>query len=540
MLFPQYVLVRARDMMFSSRRRLMELETRVVVVFSAQIQQWGHQRKVQISQSLARLLPEQIPIAYKLATVISLVIICGMLLLGRIVISNQSTLLQNQIDHFGSTVISQMADTIKEPLLANDRLTLNTNVADMLGHQDILGSAILSEELELIASQGFVPRPLEMKFLYDERPIDQWVETYAWLAKTENVRAQEVITFVTPVVFRELVAGYVLLTFDRSELARSKQEAIQAITAATLLMIFLGSIAALIIGKRLTRPIHALRDASREISRGNYSFRFDERRNDEIGELMLSFNTMSEGLLRKEQVENTFSRYVSPKVAKELLNDIEKVQLGGQHVQASVLFADIVGFTSLSENLSPQQVNELLNDYFTLIAEAAQSHHGHIDKFMGDCAMLVFGVPEPDEDHAKQALSCGVFIQKLVARENQRRLEQRLQTVEFRIGVNTGTMLAGNMGSRERMEYTVVGDSVNLASRLASVAGATDIIICQDLVDSPGISNNFILQHHDKLQLRGKSEPVSAYRVLDVANSMRLPMEKLLVQVHTQFVQGEV
>ena len=130
MLFPQYVLVRARDMMFSSRRRLMELETRVVVVFSAQIRQWGHQRKVQISQSLARLLPEQIPIAYKLATVISLVIICGMLLLGRIVISNQSTLLQNQIDHFGSTVISQMADTIKEPLLANDRLTLGDLLAE--------------------------------------------------------------------------------------------------------------------------------------------------------------------------------------------------------------------------------------------------------------------------------------------------------------------------------------------------------------------------------------------------------------------------
>lgn len=484
-------------------------------------------------------MPEQVPIAYKLTFVISLVIMSGMILLGRIIISNQSELLQKQIDHFGGTVISQMSDTIKEPLLANDLLTLKTNVTNILGHQGILGTAVLSEELALIAGDGLLPEIERIHQLYGSRPPSQWIDTLEWKNPTGQVKPQEVITFVTPVLFRDLIAGYVLLTFDRSELVRSKREAIRAITGATLLMILVGSIAALIIGKRLTRPIHALREASREISRGNYNFRFRERRNDEIGELMLSFNNMSEGLLRKEQVENTFSRYVSPKVAKELLNDIEKVQLGGSHVLASVLFADIVGFTSLSENLSPHEINELLNNYFSLIAEAAQAYQGHIDKFMGDCAMLVFGVPETDEEHSKHALLCAVFIQKLIARENQRRRKLGRQTVEFRIGVNTGTMLAGNMGSRERMEYTVVGDSVNLASRLASAAGARDIIICQDLVDIPGISYNFILQHHAKLKLRGKSEPVSAYRVVDVAKEQSTSMESLLIKVHEQFIQVE-
>ena len=169
-------------------------------------------------------------------------------------------------------------------------------------------------------------------------------------------------------------------------------------------MVLLGLIASLILGKRLTRPIFTLIEASRNIGEGRYDCDFPQR-SDEIGRLMTSLSQMAAGLKRKEQVENAFIRYMSPNVAGEVLSKLGQLRLGGSFVNASVVFADIVGFTSLSEKIEPQEVSALLNDYFGLITEAATVFEGHIDKFIGDCAMVVFGLPPGKEHHSYCASS---------------------------------------------------------------------------------------------------------------------------------------
>jgi len=213
-----------------------------------------------------------------------------------------------------------------------------------------------------------------------------------------------------------------------------------------------------------------------------------------------------------------------------VLSNMNQVKLGGQHVEASVLFADIVGFTQLSETLHPEQVNALLNEYFSIIAQAAHCYGGHIDKYMGDCAMLVFGVPEHDAKHSFHAAACAITIQELIKIVNRQRAEQGLAQVSFRVGINSGMMLAGNMGAAERMDYTVVGDAVNIASRLASVAGAGEVLISDELnmsLQPQGI----VSARFKQFELKGKKEPVVTHQVLGLDEKHQVIIDDALSTV---------
>ena len=167
----------------------------------------------------------------------------------------------------------------------------------------------------------------------------------------------------------------------------------------------------------------------------------------------------------------------------------------------------------------------ILNEYFTYISMASQLYRGTIDKYMGDCAMVVFGVPEEDPEHKFNALACAIMIQKLVARINAARVRDGKYPIHFRIGVNSGTMLAGNMGSNERMQYTVVGETVNLASRLHTVADKDQIIITEHLYRDKDIKWRITAQRYESIKLRGIATPVSTYIVKDVSDSYRTTME---------------
>jgi len=469
---------------------------------------WNLMKKLR--QNLTAFLPAYFPIAYKLALVFTLLISCGMALLGLFIVHNQSNILEQQVSESGNTVLRLMAEFSREPLLANDHLNLEIVVKSLAGEAGILGAALYNENKALVVKKGMVP---------DDRRIVAALGRVIKLEWRKDVIGSshqlDMVSFFKPVLIKDVTAGYALITFDQRLRTLAQQETIRAVGGATLLLVILGFIASFILGKRLTRPIHQLINAGRAISAGDYHVRLNDLRKDELGSLMQSMNEMTEGLLRKEQVEQTFSRYVSPKVAKAVLSNMNQVKLGGQHVEASVLFADIVGFTRLSEELHPEQVNSLLNEYFSIIAQAAHCYGGHIDKYMGDCAMLVFGVPEHDAKHSFHAAACAITIQKLIKIVNGQRKNQNLAQVRFRIGINSGMMLAGNMGAAERMDYTVVGDAVNTASRLASAADAGEILISDEL-NAALQSQGIVSTRFKKFSLKGKKEAVVTYHVTGV------------------------
>ena len=471
---------------------------------------------VRVRATIGRLGPKQVPIAYKLAIILTVLITSGMSLLGLMIISNQSNLLREQINEFGQTMVDHLAESSKELVLSDDILSLMVLVSNLGKNDNVLGAVIYSHDGKVLGHSGRLPVHDINKMYKLSTKIDAKHYAIEWTDNDEEINSLEVISFLTPIEYQDLIVGHALITYSKSSLSQSLHETIRAITGATVFMIILGIITAFFAGKKLSQPIYDLMDASRAIHAGNYTYRLPEYRNDEFGYLINAFNTMANGLLEKNQVENAFSRFVSPKVAKQIMENLDGVSLGGKHVQATALFADIVGFTSMSTRMPAAEVAVLLNDYFRYINMASKLYHGTIDKYIGDCAMIVFGAPEEDKDHKFNAVLCAVMIQRMVDRLNMTRIQQGKEAIHFRVGLNSGEMLAGNMGSEDRMQYTVVGESVNLAARLHSVAERGQVIVTDLFVKDPDVQWLVLAHRHKSIRLRGIPDPVTTYVLTDV------------------------
>jgi len=458
---------------------------------------------------------QRMPLAYKLSFFITVLVVSCMSLLGIILIQQQSQQMQEQISEQGTTLARLMAQSVKEPLLAEDGLALDTTTSSFAKGRSVLGAAIFSLQGDIISKAGILheEKNPEIRSLL-KQGIKSGESSYNWEWRSlfGNNR-HGVMTFIQPVIYQEVMAGYAQISFSQSGMRESATRALQAIIAATILIIVLGVGMSFALGRRITQPIDKLVSASRAIGQGDYSFRFKDRRKDELGLLMEAFNEMAQGMLEKTQVKSALSRYVSAGVAREILSNLDDIGLSGKRVEGSVLFADIKGFTRIAENMKPEELVTILNRYFTLITCACEINHGMVDKYMGDGVMLVFGAPEPDTDHAFHAITCALLIQELVAHENAQREEQGRFPVQFRIGINTGSMLAGNMGSRDRMEYTVVGDTVNLASRLCGITNGNEIVISREMYMRDDVRDRVIAGEYQSIRLRGISQPVSTYRV---------------------------
>ncbi len=441
-------------------------------------------------------------IAVKIALIMTVVIITGMGLLSLFILGNQSRIFIQQADAYAAALGDQLAVVVLEPVLAGDLQAVEQLISNLGYKEGIEGVSVYSDQSVLLSSIGVLPRENPVDVLADD-PLN-WS-----LGGGENV---DLSSYVSKITFQDLTVGYCVLTFDRSFMGAAYGDTLRTILLITALMVTLGIIVAIFIGRRLSRPVQQLVAGTWEISQGNYDFRFKDYRKDELGQLMRSLNTMTEGLSRKEQVEQTFSRYVSHDVATTVMDEV-KSGLGGSYVQATVLYADIAGFTRLSEKLEPEGLNKLLNDYFTLIDRIAGEHKGHIDKYIGDCAMILFGAPNHDDEHGMNGIRCALEIQRAIEKYNLQRVDMGMIVVKFSVAINSGVMLAGNMGSERRMEYTVIGDAVNLAARLSSLASASQILVTRDLHDSLQLGRHYSTGLVRTIRLRGKSDPVEIWEI---------------------------
>lgn len=487
-----------------------------------------------------RQTPEYVPIAVKLASIFALLIALGMVGLGFVIGAKQSGQLGEQIDKFGTTLVQRMAEMALEPLLANDQLNMEQITNTLAEDTNIDGAAIFSDELVPLAQAGHIPDILGS---LDRTAISQNTpKQINWQIAKDKPGSRAFVSFVTPINFQDITLGYVLLSFDHSVMTEAKRDTFVTVIVVTLLMLATATVASFYLGRRLTRPIDQLLVASNAYSEGEYHYRIHDNRKDELGVLMKSFNVMGEGLLRNQQVEQAFSRYVSPQVAHQAISDLDTTQpqLGGKHVEASVLFADIVGFTSMSEEMSPEGVSQLLNLYFSNIAEAVRFCRGHIDKYIGDCAMIVFGVPIEDDQHPFNAVTCGWMILQMVKVMNRQRILKGEGAVEFRIGVNSGTMLAGNMGSAERMEYTVVGDAVNLASRLSHAGEPGQLVLMEEMLTHPALKKRISIHDLGTIKIRGKKEPSTLYMVKEIDDAFREEMMQEIRRILVRSTTGAV
>jgi class 3 adenylate cyclase len=306
-----------------------------------------------------------------------------------------------------------------------------------------------------------------------------------------------------------LSQGYLVRTSPVSRLS------LTLITVATLLgVIAIGTAVA----RQIARPVLAIARASRHVAQGDLSQEVQINTRDEVGELAQAFNEMVVQLRLAEAVKDIFGRAVSPEVSAALIDAVSsgQITLGGETRQVTILFSDIKGFTSLSEQRTASQVMGMLNEFFAAIYPAIDEYGGVINKFGGDSTMALFGAPIPQGNHARRAVFTGLAMCRAVAELNARRADRGQVPIHIGVGINTGEVVVGTLGAAERLEYTAIGDPVNVASRIEGLTRrleAHDVLISQATLDAMGSDHGFFIEDLGGFAVKGKTSLVHIYSV---------------------------
>lgn len=221
-----------------------------------------------------------------------------------------------------------------------------------------------------------------------------------------------------------------------------------------------------------------------------------------------------EDLSNLDKLKSTFKKYVSKQIVDQLLENDDMLNLGGQEQEATILFSDIRGFTSMSETMPPNEVVETLNDYFNLMIEIIFKYNGTLDKIIGDALMVIYGAPNSTEKDTENAVLTAIEMQEKLIEFNQQRIIHSKQPITIGIGINRGRVISGNIGSRQQMNFTVIGDSVNLASRLCSAARADEIIVSDTVWKQVKNNKLFKGRNLNPIKVKGKAKPIEIREVL--------------------------
>ena len=219
-----------------------------------------------------------------------------------------------------------------------------------------------------------------------------------------------------------------------------------------------------------------------------------------------------EDISEQNKIKNTFKRYVSKQVVEKLLSSEEGLNLGGELRNATILFTDIRGFTSMSENMKPEEVVSTLNDYFTEMIDIVFKYNGTLDKIVGDELMIVYGAPISEKDDTKNALNTAIEMMLKLDEFNKKRKRNKLSQINIGVGINHGSVISGNIGSKEMMDYTVIGDTVNLAARLCSHADSGEIIVSESIYKKTSSKYNY--DTLKPISVKGKEKPVIAKKLI--------------------------
>lgn len=324
---------------------------------------------------------------------------------------------------------------------------------------------------------------------------------------------------VTPLVLRGAATsqfvGVALSTAGQSGLLQNEE--------LPLLAIFAGGIAtALILGialsRRITQPITTLVQAAARVANGDLNHALPVTSRDEIGALTGAFNAMVSGLRERERMSDILGRFVTPTVARLVLS--RPLDLSGESKLLTILFTDLRDFTTLTEREDPAVVISGLNAYFTIVVESAERFGGIVNKFGGDSTLVLFGLTDERSDSrasAEAAVRASLAIRDGLNALNQQRVAQSLPTLASGIGINTGQVVAGLIGAQRRMEYTVIGDAVNLSARIQGLSRELDgdILISDATYTALGAPADLEVHDYGQRQVKGKRQAIGIYSVID-------------------------
>jgi len=378
---------------------------------------------------------------------------------------------------------------------------------------------LLNEKLELIAHPDGIN---QIKIEGDSaRFITVWemksklvkksVKTYLKNPKnhfTFSMDKKVYLTYFTSFLTTSKNKWYIVTIAPENDFVGSLKETQKTILIISILVLIFSTLLALLLSKSISRPIEILTLELRKIK----DFHLDGE--IKIQSHVREIQQMTEAVISMKSGLNSFRKYVPAELVRQLIKSGEGAKLGGQEREMTIFFSDIAGFTSISEGFQPQKLMEHLSEYLQELTEVIQDNSGTIDKYIGDCIMAFWGAPFPSDNHA--VLSCESALgcqEKLIDLNNKWRASGK-NILPTRIGLHTGNAVVGNMGSKDRLNYSVIGDTVNLASRLESVNKiyGTQIIVSESTYKKA--SGQFVFRPLDKVAVKGKIESISIYELI--------------------------
>jgi len=303
------------------------------------------------------------------------------------------------------------------------------------------------------------------------------------------------------------------------------------ILAAAFLCLGLTSILALSIillkmAGKIARPVNMLSEAAVRFSRGDYGQALPVISRDELGQLTEAFNAMSAGLKQRDFIRDTFGRYLTQEVVNQLLESENGLRLGGENREVSILISDLRGFTAQTAHMSPDKVLYLLNRYLGKMIEILMDHHGIVDEIEGDGILAFFGAPVPMEDHPVQAVASAVAMQAAMEQINAINSIDGLPHLEMGIGVNTGTVVVGNIGSERRTKYGIVGAAVNFAGRIESYTLGGQVLIGETTYEK--VRNIVRVRDVIQVEMKGIGTLVRLYDIRGVTEPYNIGLRDII------------
>lgn len=454
-----------------------------------------------------RALLNSLPIRLQMVITFTILIWMTVLILSFLSFTRQRTQLNENCLQIGEITLNYISSNSLIPLANDDILTLNKMIKDVK-NVSLLRYAIIVDAQERIRAHTDYDRVGEViqSFANAKSPGKRGDITYFTHTEADG---QRILNMYKAVLFEGKAFGKVHVGISLAFIKQLLWRETATILFVGVLLFLVGIAIAIVLGINFSKPIQELTAATREIGQGNFDCRMRRQGNNEIGQLADAFNYMAKELGNKEVVTSSFGRFVSPEVVEMVIKNPNGRWLKGALSRASVLFTDIRGFTAFAEKNGAEEVVEYLNEYFEIATACILRHGGRVDKFVGDAVMAVFGVPQNQKDHALRAIQAGIDMQhefKVACGQSKNPLLRRVG-----IGIDTGTVLAGALGSKVKMEYTVIGDRVNVAARITDLATDGEIIISNYTYWE--VKEMVRVEELPRQAVKGKTEPIMVYRI---------------------------
>jgi len=441
------------------------------------------------------------PLRFKLALLSSLLLVVAIGTVSLVVLDQSARALADEAGKRAVVLAQQLARNAREPLLLEDDLMLSQLLESISKEAEVSVVRVLDKDGRVVASSQHED-PKQLARMTSDGPL-------------ETLAQNGLLVVAARMTYRDVDIGESQVVLDVASVTRGVvQRARRNVLIASGVLLGVGLIIAFVVSGMVSRPLQRLRLAVNALAAGDLSARVEPSSRDEIGVLTRAFNEMSESLGEKRRIETAFRRYVSDHVLREVVESPEAIHLKGELREVSVLYLDIRKFTRLTGSIGPERVVAFLNECFDLITGRLLEHGATVDKYIGDAILAYLGAPIETEDHAQRAVAAAIAVQRAIHERNQR-CEASLQPfvrLEVGIGIHTGMVVVGNIGSELKMDYTAIGTPVNVANRLQSLAGPGQIKITGEVRER--VAELVQVKPEGARMLEGVDHPIEVFEVL--------------------------